>query len=68
MKPLRKDNIHEWTATVGELIKAVQKYDPDTVVACTWEGTICPLDVSKIDMLDESAVFNTPIVLIDAEG
>lgn len=55
------------TATVAELIEALQKYPPEMLVAYTWEGQIVPVVVENVEIFQETESINGPVLLLDAE-
>lgn len=55
------------TATVADLIAALQKYPPEMLVAYTWEGQIVPVVVENVEIFQETESINGPVLLLDAE-
>jgi hypothetical protein len=57
---------------VKELIEALKKFNPAAEVACTWEGTIKPIEVyqavKRIDCGDGSTILIDSTVLIDGDN
>ena len=63
-RQLQTERGERLTATVGELIAALQNYPPDTLVIYTWEGQSIPVDVDEIDL----EVSPVPLVVLGADN
>lgn len=54
MKFLRPDREHHKlpSMTVAERIQTLQGYDPEMVVAATWEGTLNPITPENFEVME----------------
>ena len=62
-RQLQTEKGERLTATVGELIAALQRYPPDTLVIYTWEGQSISVDLDEINL----QVAPEPVVVLGAD-
>ena len=55
------------TITVGELVEYLQTFPDKMRVAYTWEGQILPVVLDKNEVVQETAEFYGPLLLLEAE-
>ena len=59
-----QDLPESYTLTVAELVEHLNKFPADTLVAFTYEGIICTVDLKKL-VIEDTEI--GPMLLLDAE-
>ena len=67
MPKLIKGCMDSTTITVADLIAKLNEYPPGMAVAYTWEGTVRPVVVKEIEIMQDTDRVHGPVLLLNAE-